>query len=169
MLRDFGFVEDYPHRFHFFSRYTVEVLQKSDGTLEAKCKKKCPPRSFVKGQLLRLLRVYDDEILLSKDIVPENEFKTILAYHYALTVAFSSLMDYWEEHREEGKSNISRKYESYPVTCVVDSILPRFLLDDDKSGDEDEDDSNDEDENEKMDEENSIIQSMKADESNSEL
>eukprot|EP00980_Cylindrotheca_fusiformis_P001784 scaffold406_cov57-Cylindrotheca_fusiformis.AAC.8 len=104
MLRDFGFVEDYPHRFHFREKYSIYIDRNADGTFTASCKNdKCPGKAFAEHQLERLSVLYDTEILASQDFLPRNEYYVIVQYHRALTVAFAALL----EISPEGEDTVS--------------------------------------------------------------
>jgi len=96
ILRDFGFVEGYPHRFHLWNNttITVEEIVKSDGSVfyKAFCRDdKCPSRSWVEKTLSHLQNV-SAEVKVSEWIIPPAEYATIKQYHKALSTAFEIIL-----------------------------------------------------------------------------
>jgi hypothetical protein len=90
MLRDFGFVESYPRRFHLKGNFTIFIDQDEDtpGEFKASCRdNRCPGRKFAQHQIERLDMVYKHEFVPSKDFIPSFEYYMITEYHSALTVA----------------------------------------------------------------------------------
>eukprot|EP00980_Cylindrotheca_fusiformis_P001785 scaffold406_cov57-Cylindrotheca_fusiformis.AAC.9 len=145
MLRDFGFVEDYPHRFHFREKYSIYIDRNADGTFTASCKEdKCPGKAFAEHQLERLSMLYETEILTSQDFLPRNEYYVIVQYHRALTVAFTALLDI----SPEGEDTVSVTEDNWDSEDEEDE--------DDESdgaGEEDEkEEEKDADENEEQEE-----------------
>eukprot|EP00980_Cylindrotheca_fusiformis_P001782 scaffold406_cov57-Cylindrotheca_fusiformis.AAC.6 len=113
MVRDFGFVEEYPHRFHFRGHYSIYIDRKNnddDGmTFTATCKNdKCPGRDFAEYQLDRLESVYENEIVTSREFIPSKEYNVIVQYYQALTNAFTALL----EISPEGKDTISTSQDN---------------------------------------------------------
>lgn len=139
MLRDFGFVEGYPQRFHLKDGYTIFMDQdENTGTYTASCSDdECPPKEFAKHQVERLEAVYKQDVLLSKDFIEASEYNVILQYHKALTVAFTTVLDLCPE----GEDIVSVKPDD-----IIESYDDAKVSDDDDDAEEkaeDEDDDND--------------------------
>lgn len=95
LLRDFGFMEGYPHMFHLSKTMTiiVEEVKTEDGKLAhvATCKDdNCPEKGWIENKVQRLIQV---EKLISEasSTVPEHELAIIKDFHKALFVAFTSI------------------------------------------------------------------------------
>jgi hypothetical protein len=93
MLRDFGFVEQYPQTFYLDEGVTLYVDEdKQNGGYKAWCKKRCPHKAFVELQLKRLRKVLKDDITTAKPYLPANEYNIIRQYHKAWTTAFKTVL-----------------------------------------------------------------------------
>jgi len=100
MLRDFGFVEQYPQRFHVQEEVIIfvdEVTEESgEVTYFASClDDDCPDKAFVEGQIEHLMNVtehlYGSRWNDNPDVT-ERELTIIRDYHRALLIAFSSVL-----------------------------------------------------------------------------
>ncbi|CAJ1948593.1 unnamed protein product [Cylindrotheca closterium] len=99
ILRDFGFVEGYPHTFHISDGVTIVVdqVESDDGQLEyvASClNENCPESSWIEEKVQALMEVEEillPEVAMAKLQVPPRELAIIKEYHQALLVAFSSI------------------------------------------------------------------------------
>jgi hypothetical protein len=68
MLRDFGFVESYPHRFHLKGNFTIFIDQDEDtpGKFKASCRdNRCSGKQFAQHQIERLDKVNKHEVVPS--------------------------------------------------------------------------------------------------------
>jgi len=103
MLRDFGFVEPYPHRFHLRNNVTifvdqvVEATDEDDGGISksyvARCRDgKCPSKKWVTKQMEYLKNVERKQLAKSSSFIPKWEYATIKQYHKALTVALEAVL-----------------------------------------------------------------------------
>lgn len=97
MLRDFGFVEQYPHRFHLKKNVTIFVdeVVADDGSKShvARCRNgKCPRKKWVTEQMQYLKNVEWKQIAKSESFIPKWEYATIKQYHKALTVALKAVL-----------------------------------------------------------------------------
>jgi hypothetical protein len=112
MLRDFGFVESYPHRFHLKGNFTIFIDQDEDnaGKFKASCRdNRCPGKQFAQHQIERLDDVYEDEVVPSKDFIPSFEYYMISQYHSALVLAFTTVLDVCPE----GEDTVSVTPDDY--------------------------------------------------------
>jgi len=96
MLRDFGFVEGYPQRFHVLDDITIfvdEVATEDGGKgyIGSCLDDNCPDQSWVEEQVSRLANVEERLFEKAKSVVPEQEYTIIRDYHKALLVAFSAV------------------------------------------------------------------------------
>ncbi|CAJ1948599.1 unnamed protein product [Cylindrotheca closterium] len=97
MLRDFGFVEQYPHRFHLKKNGTIFVdeVVADDGSKSyvATCRDgECPRKEWVTEEMEYLQNVERKQIAKSKSFIPKYEYETIKQYHKALTVALDAVL-----------------------------------------------------------------------------
>lgn len=96
MLRDYGFVETYPHTFHFVDDITVLVDDiGGGGNYAARCvndNNKCPSKQFVEARIKDLKEVIGYMIQTSEPIMEKYEYETIKAYHKALLVALTTVL-----------------------------------------------------------------------------
>ncbi|CAJ1945892.1 unnamed protein product [Cylindrotheca closterium] len=103
MLRDFGYVEQYPQTFYLDDNMILYVDQDGQGGYKAWCKEQCPPKAWVQKQLEYLQRVDEDDIATATPYIPEKELNIIRQYHEALTIAFTAVL---------------------PIATENDSVLP---------------------------------------------
>jgi len=108
MLRDFGFVEDYPHRFHITDDLTL-VIEKDPETEfdayfvtydeESKSEDEftgdIPPHVLeaMESELKRLEKITRKDVTLAAGLVPDHEHRTINAYYQALTKALGLIIE----------------------------------------------------------------------------
>lgn len=113
MLRDFGFVEPYPQRFHLGDRvsFTVNEVPKEGNEGSGKEKElnvkyaegRYPVRQNIdefKYELQRLKDVHEDYIIPLKSMVPEHEYNIAVRYHDALSTAFTLVIERFEREQE---------------------------------------------------------------------
>eukprot|EP00532_Pseudo-nitzschia_australis_P017620 CAMPEP_0168312012 /NCGR_PEP_ID=MMETSP0142_2-20121227/67669_1 /TAXON_ID=44445 /ORGANISM="Pseudo-nitzschia australis, Strain 10249 10 AB" /LENGTH=435 /DNA_ID=CAMNT_0008264945 /DNA_START=164 /DNA_END=1471 /DNA_ORIENTATION=+ len=87
ILKDFGFVENYPHRWVFNDPAIWFEIYEHDGELEVYFSEEDEPLNedqirFLQKELDRLEKVEDD-VLQNQGAVPDNEWRTILQFHDA--------------------------------------------------------------------------------------
>eukprot|EP00980_Cylindrotheca_fusiformis_P006584 scaffold1389_cov122-Cylindrotheca_fusiformis.AAC.2 len=121
MLRDFGFVEPYPHRFHLVQedgeQFTLLIDKSTAATEESSddqgkeededekdvtsydigCVNLCPSFECAQDHVSRLQELYETDILPAKDLLPPHEYRTIAAYHTAIYTAFATFLDTFDE------------------------------------------------------------------------
>eukprot|EP00980_Cylindrotheca_fusiformis_P018322 scaffold5975_cov99-Cylindrotheca_fusiformis.AAC.7 len=121
MLRDFGFVELYPHRFHLEEddgRESTLYIDKKTATAtgaehddgvdiyEISCVNGiCPSLDYARKHVDRLKDMYETDISPAKDLLPPHEFYTIEAYHKAIYVAFSGFLESYGKDDDKDESD----------------------------------------------------------------
>ena len=110
MLRDFGFVEAYPHRFHFAGGLSFTIEEGKD-TINGKASLELKwwndkvslsemHTSIIKDELERLVTVFNDNIIPANISMPDHEYDTIVQYHQAISTALELLLGTYEEGPE---------------------------------------------------------------------
>lgn len=110
MLRDFGFVEAYPHRFHFAGGLSFTIEEGKD-TINGKASLELKwwndkvslsemHTSIIKDELERLGTVFNDDIIPANISVPDQEYDTIVQYHQAISTALELLLGTYEKGPE---------------------------------------------------------------------
>ena len=92
MLRDFGYVEQYPQTFFLAEDVVLYIYEDGKGGYTAECEKRCPRKSFVERQLKRLDIVLKQDIDTAKPYLPAKEYNIIRQYHQAWTIAFKTVL-----------------------------------------------------------------------------
>jgi len=97
IIRDFGFVEAYPHTYHFYDDEVSIALivdqDRTDGSYKVSCKNKCPTAEIIQNHYKKLLPMLENDILPLKGKLPPNEYFTIRMYYEALTNDFQHYLD----------------------------------------------------------------------------
>ncbi|KAG7346581.1 spermine synthase [Nitzschia inconspicua] len=136
MLRDYGFVEQYPRRFHYMDEYQFDLEQNDDGTLQVIWDKVYRPKSrnnkertknWMRKQIRRLLKLklgdwnfdYDekkDELGMTR-----SEWNTIWEFVDANIAAMRAAMDSLEDKKESSQTCSSSQSEEGTCDAVVSS------------------------------------------------
>mmetsp|Transcript_20424 Transcript_20424/g.50082 ORF Transcript_20424/g.50082 Transcript_20424/m.50082 type:complete len:436 (+) Transcript_20424:80-1387(+) len=113
MLRDYGFVEPYPHTFHFVGDITVFVDDMGDGKYVARCvNDKFPLKRVVEARIGDLTEVIEYMVQTSEAIVEKYEYETIKEYHKALVVALTTVLPHCVNDDPAGVSAAPKLGES---------------------------------------------------------
>jgi hypothetical protein len=113
MLRDFGFVEPYPHRFHLEEdgddlTLLIEENPEDEGVYDLTCVDgSCPSLTYAQKHVDRLAPMHDNDILPAKDRLPPHEYYNIDQYHDALYTAFVAFVtSFDEDDSQDDLSNV---------------------------------------------------------------
>mmetsp|Transcript_5770 Transcript_5770/g.13596 ORF Transcript_5770/g.13596 Transcript_5770/m.13596 type:complete len:413 (-) Transcript_5770:2800-4038(-) len=113
MLRDFGFVEPYPHKYHFYDEELAIALivdkDRTDGSYKVSCLNKCPTTKQIEKHYKKLLPVLETQILPLNEALPSNEYFMIKMYYDTLSTDFKQYLD-----DPESATVISAKYDTPP-------------------------------------------------------
>eukprot|EP00980_Cylindrotheca_fusiformis_P006585 scaffold1389_cov122-Cylindrotheca_fusiformis.AAC.3 len=143
MLRDFGFVEPYPQRFHLVhedgeqstlfideSAATIEDDADDDQGKDEDEDEKDVASSHIgcvdlfssfecaQDHLNRLQDMYGTDILPAKDLLPPHEYHTIAAYHTAIYTLFATFLDTFDEddfEEDDGSDDTANRNGNCPV------------------------------------------------------
>ena len=126
ILRDFGFVEAYPHRFYMHDRdiaFEVDTMDGKPGRYTVKWLAEEDPNddqiTFMDYQRERLVRMLSSGRLDSfQSKVPEHEFKTLKQYHHALMTALDAVLSEELEFEEDDEEDEEEDEE----ICTADGV-----------------------------------------------
>ena len=157
ILRDFGFVEPYPHTFFFkeaealFSVYKVTNYNEdgeANHRLEISWIDESPSGEdldWMNEEYQRLQDLqYEATLANRRHLMPEKEWNTIFQYHQALTEALGAAIDDLEDDDDDEDFH----YTEDDDTC--------YIIDDDEDDDEDDNEDDDEDDDEDEDDEDNF-------------
>jgi hypothetical protein len=114
MLRDFGFVEPYPHRFHLEEdeeELTLVIEEKPEDKYSyyVTCVDgRCPSLTYAQKHVDRLAPMHDNDILPAKNRLPPHEYYNIDQYHDALHTAFVAFVTAIDEDDSEDEEFVSQ-------------------------------------------------------------
>jgi hypothetical protein len=105
MLRDFGFVEPYPHHFYLGDHVSMIVREdKNDTSLRIEFPDGKFPNEAVVGEakleIERLAGINESILLPANSTVTKHEYDTIIQYHKALMTAFTLMVEAYESEFE---------------------------------------------------------------------
>jgi hypothetical protein len=136
ILRDYGFVEQYPQRWYFEEE---EIAFDIDGDSSAGFKlKKISEKHrstksgfrFLQEQLQRLQDLEKLEFITSPDpAIPKHEFETIVRYHKALSVAMTHAMEAMDKMNESRKAKGKKGWSINSEGCLDDVNGTCFVFD----------------------------------------
>ncbi|CAJ1955507.1 unnamed protein product [Cylindrotheca closterium] len=95
MIRDFGFVEPYPHRFYYDDMGPVylRVDEHPDGLEISNEGGEWPEIEWIESQIARLKPMFERDIYPLRNVLPSHELETIVNYH-------GSLLDFFTAYQE---------------------------------------------------------------------
>lgn len=144
IMREFGFVEQYPQRWNFGSFWLMfevdEVFDENDENADALevIWFSDPPDDFdglhfLHGQLRRLERMYDDVLARASLLESDHEKRVIVNFYDSLSAALDAVIIYStaifrEEEEESANSNSCTADDGGEETCSVSS--QPYLYDD---------------------------------------
>jgi hypothetical protein len=123
ILRDYGFVEQYPQRWYFPKQnIAFDIKESSSGlkvkTIPGKHKRTKSGFRFLQEQLLRLQDLGKLEFITSPDpAIPKLEFETILRYHKALSVAMTHAIEAMDKMNESMKEKGKKGWNTTSDGC----------------------------------------------------
>lgn len=102
MLRDFGFVEPYPHRYYFWNPIDEKTMlsqgiivdkDEENGSYAITCfDGRCPSYELIEPLAKNLEPMFESDILPLKDTLPPLEYFTIQRYHETLLNDFQEFL-----------------------------------------------------------------------------
>ncbi|CAJ1955511.1 unnamed protein product [Cylindrotheca closterium] len=100
MLRDFGFVEAHPHKYHFYEgELSVTLIidkDRDDGSYKVSCTNKCPSTKEIERHYNKLLPLLEKDILPLSETLPSDEYFMIKMYYDTLVTDFKQYLDHPE-------------------------------------------------------------------------
>ncbi|CAJ1955509.1 unnamed protein product [Cylindrotheca closterium] len=130
MIRDFGFVEPYPQRFYYKDRGPVylKIDETPRGFAISNEGGEWPEIEWIESEIVRLERLYEQDIHPLRNVLPLHELETIVHYHESLLQLF---MAYYEAHLAENHELDSEDNESESEdeesSDDEDDVLQKFV------------------------------------------
>jgi hypothetical protein len=115
ILRDYGFVEQYPQRWSFPEALIAFDLDKDGLTwIKDKERNKFSERGyrFLREQLERLIKLGETDLASPDPAIPKSEFDTIARYHRALVVAITHAVKSLEVANDARKAKGKKGWDS---------------------------------------------------------